>query len=434
MANNLLQLKAGSSAGLDNLEVEPGSIVYTTDTRKLYINLDGDTDHVEVNANVANSVANDLAVTVDGAAFKTFDGSAATTINLKGGTNVTLAKSGNDITITAKDTTYTALKNPTALVWGSKSYDGSEAKEITLADFGLTNAMHFVGTTTTALTDGTTTAAVTISGKSHSPTSGDIVLYSGKEFIWTGSAWELLGDEGSYALKTYQVVAGTNLAGGGALNGNVTLSHATITTTAPTTGVYVKSIVTDGYGHVTGWTSGDCYNLICQINGTTQVTYDPFADTANKTFNVPVMTAATTSAAGAIGLVPAPAKMVSGTVKLLAESGWQALTAGTGISISNLTITNSGVRTITKKSSNVLTVNTNGTSADITVVNAATTSAAGIVKIGSNITVSSGVISISKTNIENALGAASASQNGYLTSTDFTNFTNAYKAVTWGSF
>ena len=71
--------------------------------------------------------------------------------------------------------------------------------------------MHFIGITSTALTDGITTSTLTpkTTGSLSKTTSfegGDVVLYDngttiGKEFVWTGSAWELLGDEGSYAVK-----------------------------------------------------------------------------------------------------------------------------------------------------------------------------------------------------------------------------------------
>ena len=75
---------------------------------------------------------------------------------------------------------------------------------------GLTGAMHFVGRTTTTMTDGMTTAAITINGDSYTPNAGDVVLSGDhQEYVWTetnsvthAGHWELLGDEGSYALKT----------------------------------------------------------------------------------------------------------------------------------------------------------------------------------------------------------------------------------------
>lgn len=81
---------------------------------------------------------------------------------------------------------------------------------------GLTGAMHFIGITSTALTDGATTATLTpkTTGSLTKTTNfeaGDVVVCNindkiGQEYVWTGSAWELLGDEGSYALKTNTAV------------------------------------------------------------------------------------------------------------------------------------------------------------------------------------------------------------------------------------
>lgn len=71
---------------------------------------------------------------------------------------------------------------------------------------GLTGAMHFRGTSTVAIQDGDgpsvnpTITGYTFNGNGDN--AGDVVLYSGKEFVWTGTTWELLGDEGSYALKS----------------------------------------------------------------------------------------------------------------------------------------------------------------------------------------------------------------------------------------
>ena len=65
----------------------------------------------------------------------------------------------------------------------------------------IAGGVHFRGTTTTELTDGATTATIKIKEnnveKDYTLTSsnaGDVVLYNNKEFIWTGAAWEELGD------------------------------------------------------------------------------------------------------------------------------------------------------------------------------------------------------------------------------------------------
>lgn len=83
---------------------------------------------------------------------------------------------------------------------------------------GPDGALTFIGISTTAITDGGTQAP-TIGGTVIPTTDlkkGDVVLYaeSGtnyKEFLWMGSSWELLGDEGSYVLKgTYTTGAPSN--------------------------------------------------------------------------------------------------------------------------------------------------------------------------------------------------------------------------------
>lgn len=119
---------------------------------------------------------------------------------------------------------------------------------------GITGAMHFAGTTTTTLKDGDTTNPIKIkqsstdtTGTNYTAISGDVVLYSGKEFIWTGSAWEILGDEGSYALKTRTINGdGTYITGGGTLEANRTLSHKTYIAADPA----AVKVGLDSGGHV----------------------------------------------------------------------------------------------------------------------------------------------------------------------------------------
>ena len=71
-----------------------------------------------------------------------------------------------------------------------------------LEDLGIAAAMNFKGTTTTNLTDGDNTSPISIGGEDYTPVNGDVVLNGGKEFVWTGTAWEELGDESSWALSS----------------------------------------------------------------------------------------------------------------------------------------------------------------------------------------------------------------------------------------
>lgn len=106
----------------------------------------------------------------------------------------------------------------------------------------VSSALKFQGTTTTAISDGSTTNPITINSQSYTAKKGDVVLYDGKEYLWTGSAWEQLGDEASWALKTTTISAGTGLTGGGTLAANrtISLSQATIDSLALADSAYQK--------------------------------------------------------------------------------------------------------------------------------------------------------------------------------------------------
>lgn len=138
----------------------------------------------------------------------------------------------------------TASKVNNKLTVGSKSYDGSAAITIEASDLGLASAMLFLGTTTTAITDGATTNPVAIGGSNKTVTAGNVVLYGSKEFVWTGSAWEELGNEGSY--KIVQAAVADPSASGTSntfidtisqdTNGKITATKKTVavTNSAPT--------------------------------------------------------------------------------------------------------------------------------------------------------------------------------------------------------
>ena len=157
----------------------------------------------------------------------------------------------SDVTITAgtfqgslSGNAATATKVNNKLTVGSKTYDGSAAVTIAASDLGLASAMLFLGTTTTAISDGATKNPVTIGGANKTVTAGNVVLYGSKEFVWTGSAWEELGNEGSY--KIVQAAVADPSASGTSntfiatisqdTNGKITATKKTVavTNSAPT--------------------------------------------------------------------------------------------------------------------------------------------------------------------------------------------------------
>lgn len=94
---------------------------------------------------------------------------------------------------------------------------------ITAAALGLSGAMRFLGTSATAITDGATTNPITIGSTSTTVAAGNVVLYGAKEFVWTGSKWEELGNEGSY--KVQQTAVGSPATKGTAIEFIDTISQ-----------------------------------------------------------------------------------------------------------------------------------------------------------------------------------------------------------------
>lgn len=76
--------------------------------------------------------------------------------------------------------------------------------EYDIKDAAARSAKGWIGITTTALEDGSTTNPIVINGQSVTATAGDITAYGDKEFIWNGSLWQEFGnidDLGALAYK-----------------------------------------------------------------------------------------------------------------------------------------------------------------------------------------------------------------------------------------
>lgn len=199
---------------------------------------------------------------------KTFDGSTAVTITytdvnaLKADTKYASSATQGGIATQAAKTTGT-------LTVGDQTFNGSTNVTITAEDLGLSKAMSFRGISSTAISDGATTSPINISGGSSlTPKNGDVVLYSNYEYVWTGTAWERLGGDGSYALSSVTVKGANGLTGGGNLSSNQTISHSTKTvtsaaaTSAPTS--YISAVTYDTYGHFATVSTYDARNQFIQ--------------------------------------------------------------------------------------------------------------------------------------------------------------------------
>lgn len=164
------------------------------------------------------------------------------------------------------------------------TYASGEVRESSIT-LQLAGALHFLGTSTTPVTDG---------GREHPKINnremdteqlhvGDVVRYSPTgdnnyiEFMWveddegTGR-WSSIGDESSYAPKTRRVDAGEGLSGGGSLAEDITISHGQTGTGEDHTYTdgdlsednfnIPTSVEVDAFGHVKGVEFGDGKSVV----------------------------------------------------------------------------------------------------------------------------------------------------------------------------
>ena len=99
----------------------------------------------------------------------------------------------------------------------------------------LTGYTKFLGVTTTAISDGSTTNPVTIGGQSVTAETGDIVTYGSGEFIWNGSQWQAFGDLSALGDLAYQDSASGTFTPHGSVSltsGNTTATVSKTTGTA----------------------------------------------------------------------------------------------------------------------------------------------------------------------------------------------------------
>ena len=130
---------------------------------------------------------------------------------------------------------------------------------------GLTGAMHFIGTSTTDPTEG-----ATVSGHEEFE-SGDVCLFGDKEYVYDGTDWLELGDEGSHLTKTEAsttYVPLTRTINGHALSANVTISSADIADLSATISTAIGALDVASVSV----SAGETISAISQTDGVISVT------------------------------------------------------------------------------------------------------------------------------------------------------------------
>ena len=191
----------------------------------------------------------------------------------------------------------------------------AEARQ-TIADIELsiTGAMHYIGITTTALTDGSTTATIVIDGVSKTLTASDagsVAIYGEKEYVWNGTKWQEFGSTGSLkALAFKDNASATYKPKGTVSKPTFTGTQATISSTGTPSGTVSKPTFTGTEATITvvGTTSG---SVAISTGSTGTANYTPAGTVSKPSF---------TGTAGSVSVSGTP----SGTVTISAGSAGTA--------------------------------------------------------------------------------------------------------------
>jgi hypothetical protein len=108
--------------------------------------------------------------------------------------------------------------------------------------------MHFIGETSTAVTNGGHENPTISNEVVTDKTAGDVVIYGNQEYVWNGNAWQLLGDEGSYALRSHTATVGV-------------VSDTSLDWSAGSTPTLGENIAADD---ITAWSAGSASNAVVQ--------------------------------------------------------------------------------------------------------------------------------------------------------------------------
>lgn len=200
---------------LDNMEVSS-----IAGTAPISVSAPNDNGVVTISHNNSNVTANTYGTTATTALTPAFGATFSVpgfTVNASGhitaaGTHTvkipaTIATSGEDGLMSKADKANFDLG--VTIAGNTVAIGGDLAANTLRTSLGLSTAMHFMGISTVAITDGSTTNP-TITGydfgtNGANAQKGDVVIDkdSAYEFVWTGSKWERLGPDGSYALSDH---------------------------------------------------------------------------------------------------------------------------------------------------------------------------------------------------------------------------------------
>lgn len=194
----------------------------------------------------------------------------------------------------------------------------------------LSGYTYYIGVTTTALTDGSTTNPITVNGESVTATTGGIVTYQNAEFIFNGTAWQEFGDLGALGALAYKDSAsGTYTPAGTVTQPTFSGTQATISSTYTPAGSVTAPTFSGTQGNISA--SYTPAGNVSISTGSGTANYTP---AGNVSVDAPTVTLSTTNIAPVsnVGTLPSatmPVLTTTVTNEVL-TLGWTAGTFDAG--------------------------------------------------------------------------------------------------------
>lgn len=284
---NLFNVAMGTWATLrEDTTSRPGTLYFCTDSQYLYFDTLAGNQRLALNAPYAaeanlaaqaNAWVSNATLEATGSgpvtltvndAGKTIN--AGTSISLTAGLKskgVTAAYLGDGAVETAKikdaAVTNAKLQYSYITIGGQNIALGSAISAAALtqlrSDLGLSSALRFMGTTATAITDGSTTVPTGITFGANGPQNGDVIILEDtkKEFVYVDGKWREFGDPSGYMTKLSAAYSKGASADGGSLTvvtgikQNVNGAITAYTGTLPNASTSAKGVASFNSTHFT---------------------------------------------------------------------------------------------------------------------------------------------------------------------------------------
>lgn len=151
--------------------------------------------------------------------------------------------------------------------------DAAAREDIAALQSAISGGVTFIGETTTALSDGATTATIVINGDNVTARQGNLVVSGNKEFVFDGTKWIEMGDLSAFKALAYKDSASGNYTPTG------TVSKPTFTGSSST---FTGTLTPDGSVTVSTKTTENKTATVSTTSGT--ATYTPGGTVTQPTF------------------------------------------------------------------------------------------------------------------------------------------------------